>query len=227
MPTFTVTSPGSPYPHKVLTTGVLNGDDPGFQEAHEGMLVHFEFVTITDANADGPDDGSGSNFGEWQFASDGTEANEVRADDVSDAFPSDYNILNFMVGYHVAFIQGAWYYSFGNYKLVPIVPDDIGEITTANEPVGPATPDTYRLHAAYPNPFNPSATIRYEIGAAGPVTLKVYDALGREVAVLVDGTLAPSIYEATFDASGLASGIYMYRLVAGSEVLTGSLTLVK
>ncbi len=72
-----------------------------------------------------------------------------------------------------------------------------------------------------------STTIRYEIGTAGPVSLKVYDALGREVAVLVDGTLAPSAYEATFDASGLASGIYVYRLVAGNEVLTGSMTLVK
>ncbi len=227
MPTFTVTGPGSPYPHKVLSTGVLNGDDPGFREAHEGLLVRFENVVITDANADGPDDGTGSNFGEWQFSSDGTEANEVRADDLSDAFASDYNLLNFMIGYSVTHIQGAWYYSFGNYKLVPVVADDIGTITTANEPVGPATPDTYRLHGAYPNPFNPSATIRYEIGAFGPVSLKIYDALGREVAVLVNETLAASTYEATFDASGLASGVYMYRLVAGNNVLTGSMTLLK
>ncbi|MDX1438849.1 MAG: T9SS type A sorting domain-containing protein [Rubricoccaceae bacterium] len=225
--TFSNDGSGSPFDHKLLTTGLLNGDDPGFQEAHEGMLLRFEDVTITDANADGPDDGSGSNFGEWQFSSDGTEDNEIRADDLSDAFPGDYNITNFMVGYMVSHIQGVWYYSFGNYKLVPIEEDDIGTITVSNEPVGPATPDTYVLHGAYPNPFNPSTTIRYEIGAAGPVTLKVYDALGREVAVLVNDTLTPSTYEATFDASGLSSGIYMYRLVAGSEVLTGSMTLVK
>ncbi|MCH7639749.1 MAG: T9SS type A sorting domain-containing protein [Bacteroidetes bacterium] len=250
---FSNDGPGAPYDHKVLTTGVLNGDDPGFQEAHEGILVRFENITVTDSNADGPENPvvcqmpQDTNFGEFQASSDGSEANEVRFDDLAeeiftppfdvdcdgDGSPDErdpaafWNVQNLGIDYMIEFVQGPWYYSFGAYKLTPTSLADIGAITVSNEPAGPAVPGTYRLHAAYPNPFNPTATIRYEVGAAGPVTLKVYDALGREVAVLVDGTLAPSIYEATFDASGLSSGIYMYRLVAGSEVLTGSLTLVK
>ena len=220
--TFSVTGNDDPYDYKVVPTGVLNGDDAGIQEAHEGMLLRFDDVVITDVNADGT-----NNFGEWQFSSDGTEANEVRADDLAEAFPADYNVLTFTIGDNVEFIQGAWYYSFGNYKVVPTKEGDIGAVTVANEPVGPPQTDALRLLGASPNPFSETATIRYSLGEPGLVTLKVYDALGREVAALVDATLAPSEYAATFNARGLAAGVYVYRLAAGSEVLTGRLTVVR
>ncbi len=225
--TFSIDGSGSPYAHKLLNTGLLNGDDQSILEAHEGMLLRFDMVEVTDANADGPDDGSGSNFGEFQVASDGSEANEIRVDDLASEIPVDFNINNLGIGYSIAFVQGPWYYSFGNFKLAPTGLSDIGAITVSNEPTGPAVPGTYRLHAAYPNPFNPSTTIRYDVGDAGPVSLKVFDALGREVATLVDANLVPSAYEATFDATGLASGTYVYQLVAGGEVLTGRVTLLK
>ncbi len=80
---------------------------------------------------------------------------------------------------------------------------------------------------AYPNPFARMTTIQFETGAATPVRLAVYDVTGREVAVLVDGTVEAGTHAATFDARGLASGLYVYRLAAGDRVETGRLTLVR
>jgi Secretion system C-terminal sorting domain len=73
-------------------------------------------------------------------------------------------------------------------------------------------PEEYALMQNYPNPFNPSTTIKYQLPKSGIVTLKVYDILGREVTTLVDGFKIEGRYEATFNASSLASGVYLYRL---------------
>ncbi len=70
------------------------------------------------------------------------------------------------------------------------------------------------LSANYPNPFNPTTLINYQLSASGHVTLKVYDILGREVATLVDENQDSGIHSATFDGSRFASGIYFYRLSA-------------
>jgi hypothetical protein len=88
-------------------------------------------------------------------------------------------------------------------------------------------PATYTLDQNYPNPFNPTTTIRYGVPVTGPVRLAVYDLLGREVAVLVDATLAPGTYRVVLDAAGWSSGIYLYRLAINGEVRTRRLTLVK
>src|SRR5512140_1287869 len=86
-------------------------------------------------------------------------------------------------------------------------------------------PTTYDLSQNYPNPFNPLTIIKYTIAGAGGqdpgasnTRLVVYDLLGREVATLVNERKAAGKYEVSFDASGLASGVYVYRLTAGSFV---------
>jgi hypothetical protein len=79
----------------------------------------------------------------------------------------------------------------------------------------------------FPNPFNPSTVIRYELSVSGNVRLAVYDILGREVAVLAEGTNAAGSHQVRFDASNLASGLYVYRLEAGGQVFTKTLMLVK
>ena len=66
----------------------------------------------------------------------------------------------------------------------------------------------------YPNPFNPTTVISYQLSVNGHVTLKVYDVLGREVKTLVNESQNVGIHSATFDASRLASGVYFYRLTA-------------
>lgn len=79
----------------------------------------------------------------------------------------------------------------------------------------------------FPNPFNPSTVIGYQKSEMGRTRLAVYDLLGREIAVLVDGIVPAGEHFVTFDASNLASGVYIYRLQVGSEVLTRRMTLVK
>ncbi len=95
-------------------------------------------------------------------------------------------------------------------------------------------PEEYTLAQNYPNPFNPATTIAYSIpasrasGVGGMETkLVVYDILGREVAVLVNERKAPGNYSASFNAAGLSTGVYFYRLTAGSFVRSKTMLLVK
>ncbi len=83
------------------------------------------------------------------------------------------------------------------------------------------------LYQNYPNPLNPTSDIRYQISEFRHVRLVVYDLLGREVAVLVDERKAPGSYEIQFDGSGLASGVYVYRLTAGRFEQTRTMILIR
>ncbi|HSW55220.1 MAG TPA: T9SS type A sorting domain-containing protein, partial [Ignavibacteriaceae bacterium] len=83
------------------------------------------------------------------------------------------------------------------------------------------------LEQNYPNPFNPSTTLSFVIGHRSFVTLKVYDVLGNEVATLVDEYKPAGEYEVEFVASGLTSGIYFYKLQAGSFVEARKMILMK
>jgi hypothetical protein len=85
----------------------------------------------------------------------------------------------------------------------------------------------YRLMQNYPNPFNPSTVISYQLPVASEVSLKVFDVLGREVAVLVSGRQKAGNYVVPFNGSGLSSGVYFYRLQAGQFVQTRKMMLVK
>src|ERR1019366_9634392 len=91
----------------------------------------------------------------------------------------------------------------------------------------PLLPAKYALKQNYPNPFNPSTSISYEISGSGLVTLKVYNILGGEVAALVNGNMQPGVYTVKFDGSALSSGVYLYRLQAGSFFQTHAMLLLK
>lgn len=90
-----------------------------------------------------------------------------------------------------------------------------------------ALPDGFALAQNYPNPFNPSTTIRYALPEATEVRLTVYDALGREVKRLVDGLQVAGEHEVVFEGQGLPSGVYVYRLTAGSVTQTRRMVLMK
>lgn len=88
-------------------------------------------------------------------------------------------------------------------------------------------PKTFGLEQNYPNPFNPSTTIAYQLPVASDVSLKVYDVLGREVATLVNARQEAGRYQIPFNASNLASGIYLYRLQAGGFAQTMKMKILK
>lgn len=89
-------------------------------------------------------------------------------------------------------------------------------------------PRVFALTQNYPNPFNPSTTISFTLAEDSRVSLKVFDIMGREVATLVNGNLkAGELHSAVFDASHLASGMYLYRLEAGKNSLVKKLLLMK
>jgi len=86
---------------------------------------------------------------------------------------------------------------------------------------------TFALSQNYPNPFNPATTITYELPAAGWVTLKVFDILGREVQTLVNNQQMAGLHSVAFDASRLTSGTYFYRMQCGNFVQTKKFVLLK
>ncbi len=88
-------------------------------------------------------------------------------------------------------------------------------------------PYAVKLHQNYPNPFNPTTTIGFDLSRPGKTTIQVLDMLGREVARIVDQELDSGSYNVRFDGSGLSSGVYMYRLVAGETVQTRRMLLLK
>lgn len=107
----------------------------------------------------------------------------------------------------------------------PITPP----ITIANEGDSgtDAIPTEISLHQNYPNPFNPETIIGYHIPAQGEVRLEVFDMLGRRVALLVNGVQRTGEYTVNFNATNLASGIYLYQLSAGSHSEVRKMTIIK
>jgi hypothetical protein len=98
---------------------------------------------------------------------------------------------------------------------------------TSVKSAGKNIPGTYMLYDNFPNPFNPSTMISYDLPIASNVKLTVYDILGKQVTTLVNQHQNPGKYGVRFDASRLASGVYLYRLEAGNFVQTKKLELIK
>jgi hypothetical protein len=90
-----------------------------------------------------------------------------------------------------------------------------------------AVPSVYSLSQNYPNPFNPSTQIEFNIAKHGPVNLKVFDLLGREVMTLVNEVKAPGTYTIRWDAGSVPSGVYFYRLMAGDFSQSRKLMLLR
>ncbi len=101
-------------------------------------------------------------------------------------------------------------------------------IATAVQPQSPlGLPTKFDLDQNYPNPFNPTTTIRYSLPEASSVRLDIYNILGQHVTTLVDGQQKAGYYQVHFQTEGLSSGIYMYRLQAGSHVMIRKMLFMK
>jgi hypothetical protein len=111
-------------------------------------------------------------------------------------------------------VSGSRSYSIGNSSA------RAAEITASK-------PLAFSLEENYPNPFNPSTNIRSQIPNDGLVTLKVFNTLGQEVATLVNEVRTAGTYNEVFDASRVASGVYIYKLAAGNFSSAKKLVVVK
>lgn len=102
----------------------------------------------------------------------------------------------------------------------------------SGEPTGISTvssevPSSYLLKQNYPNPFNPTTNINFSLPKSGLVTLKIYDISGKEVAVLLNEVKNAGSYLVGFNAAGLPSGAYFYRLTSGNFSETKKMMLIK
>jgi hypothetical protein len=103
-----------------------------------------------------------------------------------------------------------------------------GDLTEVKETAVNVAPRVFMLHRNYPNPFNPSTTLQFSLEKDGWATLRIYNLLGQKVATLFEGNgQAGRLYNATFNASGLASGVYIARLEGLGQIKTQRLMLVK
>jgi hypothetical protein len=112
------------------------------------------------------------------------------------------------------------------YRLKQIDFDGQFEYSNVIE-VDAGLPKVFALEQNYPNPFNPSTTIRYQLPVASEVKLEVYDVLGKKIATLVNERQSAGSYQVVWNASGLSSGTYFYRLQAGTFVETKKMIMVK
>ncbi len=119
-------------------------------------------------------------------------------------------------------MQRATQWGYSIYEFQVYIPD-----TTDSVDGSAQIPQKYLLEDNFPNPFNPSTEIRYQLSTASQVTLKVYDVLGREVATLAEGKESAGYYKVKFDGSRLSSGLYFYRLTANNFSSAKKMMLVK
>ena len=114
-----------------------------------------------------------------------------------------------------------------NYRLKQIDLNGNFEYFNLSNEIEVGVPNSFAMSQNYPNPFNPSTKINYDLPVDGIVSIKLYDLTGRQVASLVSEAKIAGYYTVSFDASNLASGMYFYRISAGSFTSTKKMALVK
>ena len=102
-----------------------------------------------------------------------------------------------------------------------------GVSTDVKEEINPELPKEFSLMQNYPNPFNPTTTIAYQLTKSGHVSLIIYDLLGKEIEILVSESQNRGKYQVIFDANGLVSGVYIYRLQTKDAVVTKKMVVMK
>ena len=115
----------------------------------------------------------------------------------------------------------------GDYGLIMATTNGGGIVSVENNDNKSTIPSKYLLSQNFPNPFNPSTTISWQIPESGLVTLKIYDVLGREVTTLVSEELSAGKHETVFDASRFSSGVYFYQLKTRKFIKSKKMVLLK
>lgn len=110
-------------------------------------------------------------------------------------------------------------------KIKNKVLGDTSTVVSVNDAA--LTPSEYNLYQNYPNPFNPETVIKYSVSKPGLVTLTIFDILGNEVKQLVNDFRSTGSFEVKFNSTGLASGVYFYRMVSGDFSNTKKMILLR
>jgi len=224
-----INSTGNPLRNPIsLTTGTFGpsvGNGNPIAEPFEGGLVALDSVTVTnvfptfaDPTEYEVDDGTGPII----VRRDGKNTySNVEADTIF-----GYTILR--QGDKIGRLVGVMYFANNRYKIVPRTNSDFIDVMHVGVLEREQTlPEGFVLHQNYPNPFNPSSNIRFAIASSDFVSLKIFDVLGREVATLVNETLEAGTYTAKWNATGVPSGMYFYRLSSGTNTETKKMVLLK
>lgn len=159
----------------------------------------------------------------WVFSSNGVCRKYSIADDAWTEISSDQDKSS---SFSISYAKGS-FFRFGGGDWGPT--SNVAEktsITTGIENIE-QIPNSFSLSQNYPNPFNPTTTIKYFIPQTSIVNISIYDILGREVTKLVNEEKLPGNYEVNFSGSNLSSGVYLYRMQAGSFSQTKKLILIK
>jgi len=131
--------------------------------------------------------------------------------------PNEYSFLDDGISYGVYLYRLKQIDNDGTYEYCNEIEIDAGKI-----------PNDFVLEQNYPNPFNPSTTIRFALNESVPASLKIYDALGDEMAELFnEQTIAGKIYDVEFNAKNLSSGIYFYKLETPARTIHRKMLLIK
>ena len=140
--------------------------------------------------------------------------------------PGNYDIIVNRVGYTSA-SANVTLSAGNNYTINNLVftLDPLSRVGIQN--IGTTVSKDFVLHQNYPNPFNPETKIRFEVVASKNVNITVFDVLGKQVETLVNKKFTPGIYEVSFDASKLTSGIYFYKLISDDFVDTKKMMLIR
>ena len=150
---------------------------------------------------------------------DGTQLNWVKESIDLGSYLNQQIKLRFVLKSDGYVSEDGWYVDDINiiaYEFVPSLGEPLTEVVSE-----------YSLEQNYPNPFNPTTEIEFRIPEARHITLKLFDVLGNEVAVLINEQKTSGIYKVTFNASNLPSGVYFYTLQTGSFVSTKKMILLK
>jgi hypothetical protein len=148
--------------------------------------------------------------GSWKMANEGL-------DSISSVYPSSTTI-NTLVP------VGNYLYASSPYRLWRRPLSEITEVPAAT-PI--SIPTGFSLEQNFPNPFNPTTEILYTLPVGSHTTIEVFDLLGRRLATLVSRFLKPGTYHSKWDASGVPSGAYLYRLTSGSYISTKKMIVIR
>ena len=187
-------------------------------ESYEGVLVKLNNVTVSAVN----------DF-DWSITDE--TGFEALIDDDMASFEADNFMGTLVEGQGLDHVMGIFNYSFGTYKVQIRDVADLGQ-TVAVDDVQ-VNPYEYALHDNFPNPFNPETQIRFSIGSQEDVKLIIYDVVGRQVRTLVNGSsFSPGFHVANWDGlddkgQKVPSGLYIYRIKAGSFIADKKMLLVK